>query len=294
MTSTALVHAPASPRRLAFGGRPAAGLGVLALAAAIGLPLALQLGTPALVAGAAALVAAVAYTAGPFPLAYHGLGEAFVFAFFGPVAVIGTAWVQQSRLALAASLPVGLLATAILLVNNVRDLDGDRRARKRTLAVRLGRPAARALYGAALALAFAAPAGLAAGLGTLALLLAQARGPLAPAPLRAVLRAVDLLDPERRAAATACLHLAFGLLRRGLCVDDPAARAGGGTPCRCARHWRPAADRSRREGRRLPPRGRRQRRPRRGLAAPPGANLAGGARPQARLRGAATRPSAPA
>jgi 1,4-dihydroxy-2-naphthoate octaprenyltransferase len=192
-----------------------AGLAALAAAAVVGLPLALRIGAPAFAFGAAALVAAVAYTAGPFPLAYHALGEVFVFVFFGPVAVVGTAWAQgvpPDVVGVAASLPVGLLATAILLVNNVRDIDGDRRADKRTLAVRIGRPAARALYAATLATALAMPAVLAALCDAPALLLAWLAAPLAVTPARAVLRATDGPTLNGALAATARLHLVFGVL----------------------------------------------------------------------------------
>ena len=89
------------------------------------------------------------YTGGPRPYGYEGLGEVFVFLFFGIVAVTGTFFAQTQELAWEAfvlAVPVGLLATAILMVNNVRDLETDRRAGKRTLAVRFGRDRARVAY----------------------------------------------------------------------------------------------------------------------------------------------------
>ena len=110
-----------------------------------------------LVAGVLSILAGVLYTGGPRPYGYEGLGEVFVFLFFGIVAVAGSYFAQVERVdweALALAVPVGLLATAILLVNNVRDLETDRRAGKRTLAVRLGRPRARRLYVACVAGAF--------------------------------------------------------------------------------------------------------------------------------------------
>src|SRR5690606_36262585 len=125
-----------TPRAMAYGGAVA-----FALAAALGLVLVLRAGPAALLLGALSIAAGVAYTAGPFPLAYRGLGEPFVLAFFGPVAVCGTELVQRgsvSTLAFAASLPVGMLAAAILIVNNVRDVATDARAGKHTLAVRIG------------------------------------------------------------------------------------------------------------------------------------------------------------
>jgi 1,4-dihydroxy-2-naphthoate octaprenyltransferase len=196
----------------------AAAAAAFAAATVLGLVLVARAGWPVVSIGAAAIVAAVAYTAGPFPLAYHGLGEPFVFLFFGPVAVCGAELVQAghaSLLGLFASVPVGCLATAILVVNNVRDVDGDRRAAKRTLAVRFGRRAGRALYAAALAAAFATPVALAAALAGPATLLPWLSAPLARAPLRAVLERTD--GPALNAAlvATARLHLVFGLLLAG-------------------------------------------------------------------------------
>src|ERR1700755_1292914 len=99
-----------------------------------------------LLVGAASILAGVLYTGGPRPYGYEGLGELFVFLFFGIVAVAGSYFVQVERLdweAFALAVPVGLLAAGLLMVNNVRDIDTDRRAGKRTLAVRLGRASAR-------------------------------------------------------------------------------------------------------------------------------------------------------
>jgi 1,4-dihydroxy-2-naphthoate polyprenyltransferase len=107
--------------------------------------------------GGASILAGVLYTGGPRPYGYEGLGELFVFLFFGVVAVSGSYFVQVQSLpweAFVCAVPVGLLASAILVVNNVRDLETDRRAGKRTLAVRLGRERTRQLYVAMLALAF--------------------------------------------------------------------------------------------------------------------------------------------
>ncbi|MDP9376076.1 MAG: 1,4-dihydroxy-2-naphthoate polyprenyltransferase [Actinomycetota bacterium] len=104
-----------------------------------------------LLVGAASILAGVLYTGGPRPYGYEGLGEVFVFLFFGVVAVAGSYFAQTERLtieALLLSVPVGLLAAAILVVNNIRDMDTDRRAGKKTLAVRLGRARTRRLYDA--------------------------------------------------------------------------------------------------------------------------------------------------
>jgi 1,4-dihydroxy-2-naphthoate polyprenyltransferase len=133
---------------------------VLALAAVPGLYLVSRGGPLFALIGVLALLAAVAYTAGPKPYGYAGLGEIFVFLFFGPVAVTGTAYVMMqtlSSLAIAASIPLGCLVTAILVVNNLRDIETDRAAGKRTLAVRLGQGATRREYAVLLAVAYAAP-----------------------------------------------------------------------------------------------------------------------------------------
>ena len=115
---------------------------------------------PALLAiGAASILAGILYTGGPRPYGYEGLGEVFVFLFFGIVAVAGSYFVQVEKLeweAFALAIPVGLLAAAILVVNNVRDIETDRRAGKRTLAVRLGRPRTRTLYSLMLLIAYVA------------------------------------------------------------------------------------------------------------------------------------------
>jgi len=121
----------------------------LALAILTGLYLVWRGGWPFLLLGLFAVICAVAYTGGPWPLAYLGLGEVFVFLFFGPIAVTGTAYLQTldlTILSLVASIPSGLLAVCILIVNNVRDLEQDRRANKHTVAVRIGDRASRREY----------------------------------------------------------------------------------------------------------------------------------------------------
>lgn len=133
---------------------------VLAAAALVGVYLAWVGGWPMVVIGVVSLVLAVAYTGGPYPLAYHGLGDLFVFLFFGLVAVGGTVWVQLREWpleAIWAGAGIGALSTAILVVNNLRDVPTDRAAGKRTLAVRIGVPASRAEYLALLAFGFAVP-----------------------------------------------------------------------------------------------------------------------------------------
>ena len=143
------------PRRVLVGTYVAFGIAVAA-----GFYLGAVAGWELLVVGAASIAAGVLYTGGPRPYGYAGLGELFVFLFFGVVAVNGSYYVQTEGLgweAFVLSLPVGLLAAAILVVNNVRDMDTDRRAGKRTLAVKLGRERTRRLFAAMLALAFLLP-----------------------------------------------------------------------------------------------------------------------------------------
>jgi 1,4-dihydroxy-2-naphthoate octaprenyltransferase len=126
-----------------------AALAAFAVAAAAGLALALAVGPELLVVGALCLLAGWAYTGGPRPYAYRGLGEVFVFVFFGMVATAGSAYVQVERLtvlALEASVPVGLAAVALLVVNNLRDIPTDAAAGKATMAVRLGDRGTRRLY----------------------------------------------------------------------------------------------------------------------------------------------------
>jgi 1,4-dihydroxy-2-naphthoate octaprenyltransferase len=166
--------------------------------------------------GAASILAGVLYTGGPRPYGYEGLGELFVFLFFGVVAVSGSYFVQVSELAwpaFACAVPVGLLASAILVVNNVRDLQTDRRAGKRTLAVRLGRARTRSLYTAMIALAFLlAPLPWALGAMSAWLLLPWLAIPLA-APLVQIVRTrVDGPTLNGALARTGMLQLIFCLL----------------------------------------------------------------------------------
>lgn len=122
---------------------------IFGLAVLVGLYLVWVGGWPIIVIGILSILAGIAYTGGPFPLGYNGLGDLFVFIFFGVVAVCGTYYVQAgtvSPAALWASLPVGFLATAILVVNNLRDIDTDRVAGKKTLAVRFGARGAQIEY----------------------------------------------------------------------------------------------------------------------------------------------------
>lgn len=142
------------PRRVLVGTWVAFGIAVAA-----GSYLAAVAGWELLVVGVLSIAAGVLYTGGPRPYGYEGLGELFVFLFFGLVAVGGSYFVQTEDLrweAVALGVPVGLLAAAILVVNNVRDIETDRRAGKRTLAVRLGRDRAVTVFRAMLAVAYLA------------------------------------------------------------------------------------------------------------------------------------------
>jgi 1,4-dihydroxy-2-naphthoate octaprenyltransferase len=133
---------------------------VLAAAGLVGIGLATMGGPAFLLVGVVAMLAALAYTGGPFAYGYHGLGEVFVFIFFGLVAVVGTAALQSGRLEpiyFAAAVPVGALTTAILVVNNLRDVDTDAAAGKRTLAVVFGGGFARGEFLACLVAAWAVP-----------------------------------------------------------------------------------------------------------------------------------------
>jgi 1,4-dihydroxy-2-naphthoate polyprenyltransferase len=199
------------PKRVLVGTYVAFGVAVAA-----GLYLASVAGWELLVVGVASILAGVLYTGGPRPYGYEGLGELFVFVFFGVVAVVGSYYVQAEELrweAYALAVPVGLLASAILVVNNVRDIDTDRRAGKRTLAVKLGRDRARLLYTAMVVLAFAAPAATWA-LGGLSawLLLTLAALPLAPPLIETVSSRTDGPALNGALAGTGRLLAVFSLL----------------------------------------------------------------------------------
>jgi 1,4-dihydroxy-2-naphthoate octaprenyltransferase len=206
------------PRQVLRATYLAFGLAVLA-----GVYLIATSGWELLLVGAASILAGVLYTGGPRPYGYEGLGEVFVFLFFGVVAVAGSYFAQTEHLAWEAfvlAVPVGLLASAILVVNNVRDLETDRRAGKRTLAVRLGRTNARGLYAVMVYGAFAcAPlAWLLGGDGLTAwLLLPWLAIPLAVPVVRIVRNRTDGPALNGALARTGMLQLAFcALLSAGL------------------------------------------------------------------------------
>ena len=194
-----------------------------AAALAVGIYLATVAGWEILVVGAVSIAAGVLYTGGPRPYGYAGLGEVFVFVFFGLVAVNGSYYVQLEELdplPFLLSIPVGLLSTAILVVNNVRDLDTDARAGKRTLAVRLGRTRTRMLYVALVGGSFALlPLALLVGDGPAEGLLALAAAPLALAPARAVRARTDGPALNGALAGTGMLLAVFSvLLAAGLVI----------------------------------------------------------------------------
>ncbi len=161
----------------------------LGAAGAVGVYLVWVAGWPVAIIGIAALASAVGYTLGPFPLAHHGLGDVFVFVFFGLVAVAGTYYVQAHDLtaeSLLAGAGVGALSTAILVVNNLRDIPTDALAGKRTLAVRIGRRGSQAEYTLLLIVAACVPL---AGVGFFA---------WPPSVLLALLALLTALSPLRR------------------------------------------------------------------------------------------------
>jgi 1,4-dihydroxy-2-naphthoate octaprenyltransferase len=186
------------------------------LAVLFGIYLIAVAGWELLLVGAASILAGVAYTGGPKPYGYEGLGEVFVFLFFGVVAVVGSFFVQVESLhweAFALAVPVGLLAAGILVVNNVRDIDSDRRAGKRTLAVKLGRERTRVLYAAVVYLAYLlTPVTWLFGPTTAWVLLPWLTLPLAAAVVRIVRTRTDGPSLNGALARSGMLQLAFCIL----------------------------------------------------------------------------------
>jgi len=205
VTQSGLLSAGAVRRGMAvaFGG-----------AVLLGLGLTYYGGWPIIVVGVLSIVAGIIYTGGPWPTGYHGLGDAFVFCFFGLVAVTGTYYLHTDTLrwpAIAAAIPVGLLITAILVVNNLRDRETDARSGKRTLAVRLGDRATRIEYGALVVGSYVAAAAMAVGWSWWLLLplLSLPFAARVTMPVLAGARAGELNVALKR---TAQLQLLFGLL----------------------------------------------------------------------------------
>jgi len=199
------------PRQVLVATWIAFGLAVLA-----GSYLIATAGWVLLLVGAASILAGVLYTGGPRPYGYEGLGEVFVFLFFGVVAVAGSYYAQVERLAWEAfvlAVPVGLIAAAILVVNNTRDMETDRRAGKRTLAVRLGRERARTLFAGMLAIAFlVAPLPWLLGSLSFWLLLCWAAAPQAAEVVRIVRTRTDGPSLNGALARTGMLQLSFCVL----------------------------------------------------------------------------------
>jgi 1,4-dihydroxy-2-naphthoate octaprenyltransferase len=185
-----------------------------AIAAALGVFLIAIAGWPVVVIGVLSIAAGIAYTGGPYPLGYHGLGDVFVMLFFGFVAVVGTVFVETRALvplAWLAAVPVGALSTAILVVNNVRDRVTDARAGKRTLAVRLGRRAGELEHAGLIVLSYASALATAALLRSPWPLLPFLTIPLAFSVVRALARN-EGAALNATLGATARLLLAFGAL----------------------------------------------------------------------------------
>ena len=186
------------------------------IAVAAGIYLATVAGWLIIAVGVASIAAGVLYTGGPRPYGYAGLGELFVFLFFGLVAVNGSYYVQLEELdalPLGLSIAVGFLSTAILVVNNVRDLETDRRAGKMTLAVRMGRHNAVVLYRSLVLGAFVVlPIALVAGGGSLLPLIGLLALPMAIGPMRAITNRTDGPSLNGALAATGALLAVFSLL----------------------------------------------------------------------------------
>ncbi len=199
-----------TPNAVATGAKVSFGLAVL-----FGAILVYSAGWPILAIGLSGVLCGVAYTGGPYPLAYNGLGELFVFLFFGVAAVVGTVFVLTGTVTVAAAIAavsIGLLATAILVVNNLRDRHTDAKAGKRTMAVRLGATGTRLEYtavvlGAYLVVAMAPLLGV----GSWFWLLAWISLPVAMVEIRALWRKDGAaLNPHLGGAAR--LELVFGVL----------------------------------------------------------------------------------
>lgn len=196
---------------------------VLAAAMLPGAYLVAVAGWPIVWIGLASIACAILYTGGPFPLAYHGLGDLFVFVFFGLIAVGGTYYVQALSWppgALLAGAGLGALSTALLVVNNLRDIETDARAGKRTLAVRLGRTGTRAEYVLLLVVGALVPlVGFVALDWPSTVFMALAVAPLCLRPLEAVLSATDPRELIPALGGTARVVALYGaLLALGLAL----------------------------------------------------------------------------
>ena len=193
-----------------------AAIGAFGVAALAGLALSLAVDWRLLIAGAACLLAGWLYTGGPRPYGYLGLGELFVFVFFGLVATAGTAYVETGRftpLSVLMGCGMGCLATAILVLNNLRDIETDAKAGKRTLATRLGRERTRLLLLALLAAAFAVPiVVVATGLAGVAVIAMYLDIPIASVPVRTAFATTSPPELVRALKRMAVAQLAYALL----------------------------------------------------------------------------------
>ncbi len=198
------------------GGMRIAIVMAFAAAAGCGIYLIIVAGWPIAVVGAAAILGGLAYTGGPWPYGYHGLGDAFVYLFFGLIAVMGSYYVQVEQLTwevVAAALPVGMPVTAILVVNNLRDVETDRQSGKRTLAVILGAWVARREYASLMMAPYAlVPIFAAAGLMPWAAMETWLALPLAVLLTRRVLTGLDGVSLNPVLKQTGQAHLLFGVL----------------------------------------------------------------------------------
>ncbi len=191
----------------------AAAFGCFAVAAAAGLVLAAATAWWLVLVGAACIAAAWFYTGGPRPYGYAGLGELFVFVFFGLVSVVGTTYVLAQRISLtsvALGIGTGLLACALLVANNLRDIQTDRRSGKRTLAVRLGGPLARRVYATMVAAAFLAV--VVVGIRHPWCLIALAAAPIAVRPVKRVLRGATGRELIGVLGATGLIEFGYAVL----------------------------------------------------------------------------------
>ncbi|MFZ0014603.1 MAG: 1,4-dihydroxy-2-naphthoate polyprenyltransferase [Acidimicrobiia bacterium] len=188
----------------------------IAVAGVAGIALTIIAGWLVLLIGVSSIIAMLGYVGGPAPYGYRGLGEVFVFVFFGLVATVGSRYVHDMSAPLAAwllAIPVGMLVTAILVVNNYRDIDTDRATGKRTLAVIMGRPGTRGLFVTLVFGAFVAVVVFAtAGWIPLATMFAGFLLPYAAVPVRIVLARIDGPALVRALKSTARLHLWVGVV----------------------------------------------------------------------------------
>lgn len=188
----------------------------IAVAAGAGIALTMIAGWLILLIGVSSIVAMLGYVGGPAPYGYRGLGEVFVFVFFGPVATVGSRYVHDMTAPLAAwllAIPVGMLVTAILVANNYRDIDTDRDVGKKTLAVVMGRERTRVLFASLVLGAFGAIAVFAvAGWIPITSLFCGFLLPLAAVPIRIINSRTDGPALIRALKVTARLHLWIGVI----------------------------------------------------------------------------------